>query len=81
MISACVTSRAHAGVNLRFPYPTGGHADDACNWNANDKHSTTIVRQDAQSALLKRVLDETTYYVTLRLSLIHILQHWYSRKR
>ena len=31
--------------------PTGGHADDACNWNANDKHSTTIVRQDAQSAL------------------------------
>ena len=66
MISACVTSRAHAGVNLRFPYPTGGHADDACNWNANDKHSTTIVRQDAQSALLKRVLDETTYYVTLR---------------
>ena len=66
MISACVTSRAHVGVNLRFPYPTGGHADDACNWNANDKHSTTIVRQDAQSALLKRVLDETTYYVTLR---------------
>lgn len=66
MISACVTSRAHAGVNLRFPYPTGGHADDACNWNANDKHSTTIIRQDAQSALLKRVLDETTYYVTLR---------------
>lgn len=66
MISACVTSRAHAGVNLRFPYPTGGHADDACNWNANDKHSTTIVRQDAQSALLKRVLDKTTYYVTLR---------------
>ena len=45
MISACVTSRAHAGVNLRFPYPTGGHADDACNWNANDKHSTTIVRR------------------------------------
>ena len=66
MISASVTSRAHAGVNLRFPYPTGAHADDACNWDANDKHSTTIVRQDAQSALLKRVLDETTYYVTLR---------------
>ena len=66
MISASVTSRAHAGINLRFPYPTGAHADDACNWDANDKHSTTIVRQDAQSAVLKRVLDETTYYVTLR---------------
>lgn len=66
MISTRVTDRAHAGINLRFPYPTGAHADDACNWDANDKHSTEIVRQDAQSALLKRTLDETTYYVTLR---------------
>lgn len=66
MISACVTNRAHSGVNLRFPYPTGGHADDACNWDANDLHSTVVVCQDAQSAVLKRVLDATTYYVTLR---------------
>lgn len=66
MISTSVTSSAHAGINLRFPYPTGAHADDACNWDANDKHATEIVRQDAQSALLKRTLDETTYYVTLR---------------
>lgn len=66
MISACITNRAHSGVNLRFPYPTGGHADDACNWDANDLHSTVVVCQDAQSAVLKRVLDATTYYVTLR---------------
>lgn len=66
MISARVANGAHTGINLRFPYPTGAHADDACNWDANDKHSTTIVRQDAQSALLKRVLDDTTYYVSLR---------------
>ena len=32
----------------------------------NDKHSTTIIAQDAQSAVLKRVLDATTYYVTIR---------------
>ncbi len=66
MISTNVTSRARTGINFRFPYPTGGHVDDACDWNANDKHSTEIVRQDAQGALLKRTLDETTYYVTLR---------------
>lgn len=65
MIATRVNSRAHAGINLRFPYPTGAHADDACDWNANDKHSTELVRQDAQSALLKRTLDETVYYVTL----------------
>ncbi len=66
MVAAHIVSPAHTAINLRFPYPTGGHADDACNWEANDKHSTEIVRQDAQSALLKRTLDATTYYVTLR---------------
>ena len=53
------------GVKLRFPYPTGKHADDACDWTQPDKHTTTIVAQDAHSATLKRQLDETTYYVRL----------------
>lgn len=66
MIAARIESKARAGINFRFPYPTGGHADDACNWEANDKHSTTIVSQDGQSAVLKRQLDATTYYVTIR---------------
>lgn len=66
MISARIASPSRTGINLRFPYPTGAHADDACNWGANDKHTTTIVCQDAQSAVLKRVLDATTYYVSLR---------------
>lgn len=65
IISATVTNAAHAGINLRFPYPTGAHADDACNWDANDKHSTEIISRDDQSALLKRTLDETTYFVSL----------------
>lgn len=50
-------------VNLRFPYPTGAHSDDACNWYANEKHSTILVKRGEKSALLKRILDETTYYV------------------
>lgn len=66
MISARVASSARPGINLRFPYPTGAHADDACNWDANDKHSTEIIFQDEQGALLKRIVDRTIYYVTLR---------------
>ena len=31
------------GIKLRFPYPTGKHADDACDWTKPDKHKTTIV--------------------------------------
>ncbi|WP_321333208.1 hypothetical protein [uncultured Bacteroides sp.] len=66
MIAARITSKGHSGVHFRFPYPTGGHSDDACLWNANDKHSTTIVSQDANSAVLKRQIDATVYYVTIR---------------
>jgi len=53
-------------VNFRFPYPTGGHSDDACNWNADDKHSTTVVRTTENSAVLKRELDSTVYFVQLQ---------------
>ncbi len=65
LIAARITSPAHAAVKLHFPYPTGAHADDACLWDADDRHATDIVRQDKQSALLKRTLDATTYYVQL----------------
>lgn len=50
-------------VNLRFPYPTGAHADDACDWSRDELHSTELVEQSAGHALLKRTLDETVYYV------------------
>ena len=55
-----------APVLFRFPYPTGAHSDDACDWNADDKHSTVIVRAGEQQVLLKRTLDETVYYVDIR---------------
>lgn len=65
MVAATVTDTDHTAVKFHFPYPTGAHADDACLWDADDKHSTEVVRQDGQSALLKRTLDATTYYVQL----------------
>lgn len=65
LVAASVTSPAHAGIKLRFPYPTGAHADDACNWEADDKHSTELVSQTEQGAVLKRTLDQTSYYLTL----------------
>ncbi|MDR0988090.1 MAG: hypothetical protein LBM06_01325 [Prevotellaceae bacterium] len=68
MVAATVTSRMHTGVNFRFAYPTGGHSDDACRWNADSLHTTTLVRSTPHSALLKRTLlnDTTTYYVTIQ---------------
>jgi hypothetical protein len=65
MLAARIVTPSHTGVKLHFPYPSGGHTDDACDWNSNDKHSTTIVEREGNRAVLERRLDETVYYVTL----------------
>ncbi len=58
--------KQRATIRLRFPYPTGKHADDASDWNQPEKHQSEIVEQSAQKALIKRTLDATTYYVLLQ---------------
>ena len=55
-----------ASIRMRFPYPTGKHADDASDWNQSEKHQSLIVEQGPQKALIKRTLDATTYYVLLQ---------------
>lgn len=65
MVAASISSQRRLPVTLRFPYPTGGHSDDGCDWNKDDKHSTEIVSSGAGKALIKRTLDNDVYYVTL----------------
>ncbi len=52
-------------LSIRFPYPTGGHSDDACDWNADERHLTELIASTPQSAILRRTIDRTTYYVRL----------------
>ena len=54
-----------ATVALRFSYPTGKHADDGNDWTKPERHNSTIIAQDKHSALIKRTLDSTTYYVRI----------------
>ena len=66
MIAARIkTKGANPAVKFHFPYPTGNHTDDASDWNATDKHSSTIIQQTENSALIKRQLDTTVYYVNV----------------
>ncbi len=65
MVASSVEADGDVGVLFRFPYPTGGHSDDACVWDADDRHSTVVVSQDGNHAVLERVLDGTTYYVSI----------------
>jgi hypothetical protein len=55
-----------ATVTLRFSYPTGKHADDANDWTKAEKHQSVVISQDNHSALIRRTLDKTVYYVRLQ---------------
>ena len=64
-VAATIQSTSIPAIKFHFPYPTGGHADDACDWNQNDKHETYIMENTPGYALLKRKLDDTIYYVEI----------------
>lgn len=66
MIATHVQSKGKIVFDVRFAYPTGGHSDDACDWSKDEWHSTTLVAHTMNSAILKRKVDETVYFVMLR---------------
>jgi hypothetical protein len=65
MISAKIFAEFNPIIKLRFAYPTGEWGDDASDWTQNDLHSTTVITQTAQSAVLKREINDVVYYVTI----------------
>lgn len=65
LIATRVHSDGPFAFVLRFPYPTGGHSDDGCDWQKDSMHHTYLYKGD-QGWLIKRVIDSTTYYVRIR---------------
>lgn len=65
MIASRIVSNGNIALRLRFPYPTGGHCDDACDWTKDRLHNVDIVSSSSNSAVLRHTLDATTYYITL----------------
>lgn len=65
MVSVEISSSRRTPVAFRFPYPTGAHADDACDWSADDKHITELVKAGDNMAVLRHSLDSTYYYVNI----------------
>lgn len=52
-------------VELRFPYPTGKHSDDACDWSESHPHNVRLVAMDGHSATFCHTLDNQCYYIRL----------------
>lgn len=52
-------------LSLRFPYPNGDFKDVGTNYTNTEKHSSVLVNMK-DGAVIKRVLDATTYYAGFR---------------
>ncbi|MBO7468341.1 MAG: hypothetical protein J6T94_11770 [Bacteroidaceae bacterium] len=66
LVSARISSRQPLPIKVRFPYPTGAHADDACDWNSDSRHTSTIVSLGDHSIVFRHELDGTTYFIALQ---------------
>jgi polygalacturonase/rhamnogalacturonyl hydrolase YesR len=64
-IQSNLLKNGQAKINVRFPYPTGKHADDASDWNQPERHQSRIVWQDSHAACMEHQIDTTTYYLLL----------------
>ena len=56
----------HLKVGIRFPYPTGKHADDAADWTRPERHTSRVVNSGVNYAVIEHSLDSTQYYLLLR---------------
>ncbi len=73
MVAVSISSKSRIPVAFRFPYPTGQHSDDACDWTRDDLHSTVfdgdssgpVLPSGDEVILFKRIIDATVYYVKI----------------
>lgn len=65
IVAASIRTSKPLPIVIRLPYPTGGHVDDACNWNADSLHHTRLVSSGKGKALLQHMLGSTSYYISL----------------
>lgn len=67
MVAFSIDTPARIPVAVRFPYPTGGHTDDACDWTKDNLHKTSVVSASDGVVIIRREIDATVYYVKLTL--------------
>lgn len=65
MIEADINDPSLHSVQLLFPYPTGKHSDDACNWADDLPHNVQLVSINDHSAVYRHTLDSQSYYISI----------------
>lgn len=61
-ITSPLVASGELGVEIAFPYVSQSLQPDPAEWNAADKHQTVVDTVDANTAIFRRSLDDTTYF-------------------
>ena len=64
-VESRLLSQGKMDIELRLPYPTGQHSDNASNYQADDKHESDIVEKNEGCAIIRHTIDTTTYYIAM----------------
>lgn len=62
-VAGHIQSDGPIALRLRIPYPTGGHADDACDWSKGYLVRTTLAETGTNYFKLKVEIDSTTFFI------------------
>jgi len=65
-IKSALLKDGRAAVGIRFPYPTGKHADGAADWSKPERHSSRIIASNDHSALIQHDIDATSYCLLIQ---------------
>ncbi len=53
-------------ITVDFPYGSLAWGKQSADWNSPEKHSSEIIFRDKHSVLIRRILDETHYFVQIQ---------------
>jgi hypothetical protein len=67
-VHSALLTQGRLKIRIRFPYPTGNWDDVGNNWNNPGKHSSSVISQNSDRAIIQHRLDTTSYYVSLNWS-------------
>ncbi|MBR6197559.1 MAG: hypothetical protein IKQ72_08150 [Bacteroidaceae bacterium] len=67
----CIDDPLMHDVQIRFPYPTGKHSDDACDWSNDKKHTAKLLIRPGKPSyplVICNTMDGQTFYAKLQFS-------------
>jgi hypothetical protein len=74
MVAVRIEANDIKSIVLRFPYPTGQHSDDACNWDEWEKNISSFEGcSSTECDTLKRILDGKSRFDTAD---YYVALHW-----